>query len=156
MNRSDERKQIERAHSREGSRASGHVSHEHDERDGAKGTGEGAAMSRSPSSARASEGRAQSGMHSQMHTGKSEEVSGGRGIKRGSVDADHVMGDGGKIGTSSAEGFSDMASAQANRKEAGEPERENAEKAAIGRERSVAAKNVMGHGERETKACHTI
>lgn len=163
MNRSDERKMTgaglarspAAAKGEENKRASEHVSHEHDERDGAKGSGEGAAMSRSPSRAKAAEGRAQSEEKSEMHTGKSEEVSGGRGIKKGSVDADHVIGDGGSIGTSSAEGFADMASAGANRKEAGEPERENAEKAAMGRERSVAHKNTMGHGERETKAHHT-
>lgn len=84
------------------------------------------------------------------------EISGGRGIMRETVEAENVMGDGGKIGVKSAEGESDMASAKANRKEAGEPERESNEKAAMGRERSVPTKNTMGWGERETKSCHTV
>lgn len=84
-----------------------------------------------------------------------KEVSGGRAIMHESVEANHVMGTGGAVGTQSAEGESDMASSKANRKEAMEPEREANEKAAIGRERSVPAKNVMGHGERETIARHT-
>jgi hypothetical protein len=84
------------------------------------------------------------------------EISGGRGIMHESVEAENVMGSGGKVGVSSAEGDSDMASGKANRKEAGEPEREENEKSAIGRDRSVPHKNTMGHGERETKSCHTI
>lgn len=163
MTRNDERKELGAsmarspgaARSGERSHAEGHVSHEHDEKDGAEGTGEGSAMSRSPGRARSAQSHVQSEEHSEMH-GHGETVSGGRGIKHGSVDADHVIGDGGKIGTSSAEGHADMASAGANRKEAMEPEREANEKAAIGRERSVAHKNTMGHGERETKAHHTI
>lgn len=84
------------------------------------------------------------------------EISGGRGIMHESVEAEHVMGAGGKVGTSSAEGETDMASSKANRKEADEPERESNEKAAMGAERTVPTKNTMGHGERETKSCHTI
>lgn len=84
------------------------------------------------------------------------EISGGRGIMRETVEAENVIGDGGKIGVKSAEGETDMASAKANRKEADEPERESNEKAAMGRDRSVPHKNTMGHGERETKSCHTI
>lgn len=83
-------------------------------------------------------------------------VKGGRGITREHVEADHTMGEGGSVGTSSAEGFADEASSKANRKEAGEPEREMNEKAAMGRERSIPTKNTMGHGERETVAKHTI
>jgi hypothetical protein len=83
-------------------------------------------------------------------------ISGGREIKHETVEADNVMGTGGDVGVSSAEGESDMASSKANRKEAGEPERERNEEAAMGRERSVPYKNVMGHGERETKSEHTV
>jgi len=90
------------------------------------------------------------------HVADDNEISGGRGIMRESVEAENVMGDGGKIGVSSAEGETDMASGKANRKEAGEPEREENEKAAIGRDRSVPTKNTMGWGERETKSEHTI
>jgi hypothetical protein len=117
---------------------------------GEPGAGDAAA----PSGTRRAEGR---------HIKASEDeqlgertVKGGREIKKGSVEADHVIGEGGRVGTKSAEGMSDMASAQANRKEAMEPEREMSEKAAMGRERSVPTKNVMGHGERETIAKHTI
>ena len=162
MTRNDERKMTgagvarspKAARAEEDKHATGHVSHEHDEKIGGEDT-EGAAMSRSPKAARAAEGRAQS---EQKRDGKEdrEEISGGRAIKHEHVDADHVIGDGGSIGVKSAEGTSDMASAGANRKEAMEPEREMNEKAAMGREREVPAKNVMGHGERETKACHTI
>lgn len=84
------------------------------------------------------------------------EISGGREIMHESVEAENVMGSGGKVGVSSAEGDSDMASSKANRKEAGEPERESNEKAAMGRDRSVPTKNTMGWGERETKSCHTV
>jgi hypothetical protein len=84
------------------------------------------------------------------------EISGGRGIEHETVEAENVMGTGGEVGTSSAEGEPDMASSKANRKEAGEPEREENEKAAMGREHSVAHKNTMGHGERETVSKHTI
>lgn len=88
--------------------------------------------------------------------GEKGTVRGGRSIMHEKVDADHVMGDGGKIGVSTAEGTADMASAKANRKEAEEPEREANEKAAMGRERTTPHKNTMGHGERETVAKHTI
>jgi hypothetical protein len=37
-----------------------------------------------------------------------------------------------------------------------EPEREENEKAAMGRERTTPTKHTMGHGERETVAKHTI
>jgi hypothetical protein len=90
------------------------------------------------------------------HVAGDNEKSGGRGIMHESVEAENVIGDGGKIGVSSAEGESDMASGKANRKEAGEPEREENEKAAIGRDRSVPHKNAMGWGERETKSEHTV
>lgn len=84
------------------------------------------------------------------------EVKGGRGIMHETVDAEHVMGTGGPVGTHSAEGESDMASSKANRKEGMEPEREENEQAAVGKERTVAHKNTMGHGERETISKHTI
>ena len=87
-------------------------------------------------------------------------VKGGREIMHKDVDADHVIGKGGGIETESAEGYADMASAKANRKEAMEPEREMNEKAAMGggmhREPTVPTKNTMGWGERETIAKHTI
>lgn len=167
MNRSDERKQLKpglggsmarspaAARAAEKEHVTTKVSHEHDEREGAEGSGEGAGMARSPHGTRGDTERDQAKQHHEMHEDR-EEVSGGRGIKHVSVDADHVIGDGGAIGNYSAEGEPDMASAGANRKEAMEPERERNEKAAIGREREVAHKNTMGHGERETKACHTI
>jgi hypothetical protein len=162
MNRSDERKMtgagVARspgaARKEEEKHATGHDSREHDEKIGGEDT-QGASMARSPSRAKAAEGKAQSEQKSDMGRDR-EEVSGGRGIKHVHVDADHVMGEGGGVSTASAEGFADNASAGANRKEAMEPEREANEKAAIGREREVAHKNTMGHGERETKAHHTI
>jgi hypothetical protein len=161
MNRSDERKQTGAGLARspaaarkdEESHARGHDSREHDDKIGGEDT-EGSAMARSPGRARADQSKAQS---EQKHAGRGDhEVSGGRGIMHETVEADHVIGEGGRVGVKSAEGESDMASAKANRKEADEPEREMNEKAAMGREKSVPAKNVMGHGERETKACHTI
>ena len=84
------------------------------------------------------------------------EISGGRGIMHESVEAENVIGSGGKIGVKSADLESDMASSKANRKEADEPERERNEEAAIGRAPSVPTKNTMGWGERETKSCHTV
>lgn len=167
MNRSDERKQLKpglggsmarspaAARKGEEPHAMGHDSHEHDEKDPAQSTDGGASMARSPSRAKAAEGRSQSEQKHDMKEDR-EVVSGGRGIKHEHVDADHVIGTGGRVGVKSAEGEPDMASAGANRKEAMEPEREENEKAAIGREREVAHKNTMGHGERETKAHHTI
>ena len=87
-------------------------------------------------------------------------VRGGREIMHEQVEADHVIGDGGKVGVKSAEGYADMASAKANRKEADEPEREMNEQAAMGgrmgKEPSVPHKHTMSHGERETVAKHTI
>lgn len=129
MNRSDERKMVS--------------------------TGGGSAEARTPGAARSTQARVQEEERS-AGAGDSDEVSSGRGIKRETVDADNVMGSGGAIGTSSAEGESDMASSKANRKEAMEPEREAQEKSAMGPERSVAHKNSMGHGERETVGRHTI
>lgn len=162
MTRNDERKMTgagvarspAAARGEESKHATGHVSGEHDSKIGGQSS-EGSSMSGSVSSVRSTQDKAQS-QQRESQRGDHDEVTGGRGIKKGSVDADHVIGDGGKIGTSSAEGTSDMASSKANRKEADEPEREDAEKSAMGRERSVAHKNTMGHGERETKASHTI
>jgi hypothetical protein len=145
-------KRAEASHTRE------HVSHEHDEKishsDQGGKAGEGSSMS-GVGAARTAQARKQRDDEREQ-LGEHKHVSGGRGIKRETVDADHVMGDGGEIGTSSAEGMSDMASGKANRKEAMEPEREENEKAAMGRERTVPTKNTMGHGERETVAKHTI
>jgi hypothetical protein len=139
-------------------RAREHVSHEHDERmshgDQGGKAGEGSSMSGVGDAKRAQARKQAEDREEQL--GEHKHVSGGRGIKHVSVDADHVIGDGGEIGTSSAEGFADSASSKANRKEAMEPEREENEKAAMGRERSVPTKNTMGHGERETIAKHTI
>jgi hypothetical protein len=90
------------------------------------------------------------------HVAGDNVISGGRGIMHETVEAENVIGDGGKVRVATAEGDSDMASGKANRKEAGEPEREENEKAAMGRERSVPHKNSMGWGERETKSEHTI
>lgn len=163
MNRTDERKMTGASMARspgaarrdEESHVTGHVSKEHDERDGAESTSEGSAMARSPGKARSDQARVQREESTDMKD-THDEVRSGRGIKREHVDADHVMGTGGGIATASAEGEPDMASSKANRKEAMEPEREAQEKSAIGGERSVPHKHTMSHGERETVAKHTI
>lgn len=152
MNRTDERKQVER---------SGHVAHERDDReDQEEEHGEDASMARSPAAARKAEAREMKEEHEEEGHERHDEVKGGREIMHESVEADHVMGEGGRIGTKSAEGMPDMASSKANRKEAEEPEREANEKAAMGggrdREPSVPTKNTIGWGERETIARHTI
>lgn len=164
MNRSDERKQTgaslarnaTEARRKESAIGGEHVSREHDdpERD-VEEEGEDASMARNPAGTRRAEAREMKEDHEEEE-GERGTVRGGREIKRERVEADHVIGTGGEIETSSAEGMSDMASAKANRKEAMEPEREEQEKAAMGRERTVAHKNTIGHGERETIAKHTI
>jgi hypothetical protein len=148
-----EAKAAEAVHTRE------HVSQEHDQRmahsDQGGKAGEGSSMSGVGDARRAQARKQKDDLDEQL--GEHAHVSSGpRGIKRVSVDADHVMGDGASLGAGSAEGFADMASSKANRKEAMEPEREMNEKAAMGRERTVPTKNTMGHGERETIAKHTI
>lgn len=163
MNRSDERKgtgsSLARSPSEARAREShiaggGGVSHEKDDPID-KEEGEDSSMARSPAAAhRGAETHEREERREEL--GEHHEVKSGRGITREHVDADHVIGSGGSIGTHSAEGESDMASAKANRKEAMEPEREENEKAAMGHERSVPTKNTMGHGERETIAKHTI
>lgn len=118
-----------------------------------------AGMADSPKASRSEQDREMSADHKEeLGEHKGGVSSGPRSVKHHEVEADHVIGDGGEIGVSSAEGHSDNASAKANRKEAGEPEREENEKMAMGgeREKSVAHKNVMGHGERETIGKHTI
>ena len=146
-------RRAEASHTRE------HVSHEHDDKishsDQGGKAGEGSSMS-GVGGARSAQSRKQADDRKEQLGEHKGGVRGGREIKRETVDADHVIGDGGAIGTHSAEGHSDMASAGANRKEAMEPEREENEKAAIGRERTVPTKNTMGHGERETVGRHTI
>ncbi len=142
------------AKSREAGVGSERVSREHDDPID-KPEGEDSSMARTRGAAHAGAERHMR-EETRMQEGDHDEVTSGRGIKHVSVDADHVMGTGGAVGTSSAEGEPDMASAKANRKEAMEPEREEQEKEAIGRERSVPTKNTMGHGERETVARHTI
>lgn len=116
----------------------------------------GAGMARSPEAARRGEERIERAESTAQSGDEHDVVKAGRAIKHETVEAEHVIGSGGRVGTSSAEGESDMASAKANRKEAGEPEREEQEKAAMGRERSVPTKNTIGWGERETVARHTI
>lgn len=163
MNRSDARKEVAGAARSPGQArrdedpiASEHVSREKDDPID-KEEGEDSSMGRS-------RGAAHAGAERHMREERTEEspdhevdtVKGGRAIKHVSVDADHVIGAGGPIGTKSAEGETDMASAKANRKEAMEPEREENEKAAMGRGRTVPTKNTMGHGERETVSKHTI
>lgn len=132
-----------------------HDSHERDHKMSKSGHEAMAGDKGSPSGTR----RAQS---AHMSDSKDEErgehkggVSGGRAIKKVDVDADHVIGLGASA-ANSAEGFADMASSKANRKEADEPEREMNEKAAMGQERSTPSKNTMGWGERETVGKHTI
>lgn len=145
MNRSDERRQVKE-----------HVSKEHDDPERQiEEEGEDASEARSPAAARRAEAREMEEEHEEEE-GERGTVRGGREIKRETIDADHVIGAGGKVGTFSAEGETDMASAKANRKEAMEPEREEQEKEAMGRERTVPTKNTMGWGERETAAKHTI
>lgn len=148
MNRSDERKEMKGGMERV-SREADDPMHEVEEE------GEDSSEARTPAAARRGAEKHQRESIAEQE-GEHEEVSSGRGIKRGSVEADHVIGAGGKKETASAEGEPDMASAKANRKEAMEPEREENEKAAMGRERTVAHKNTIGHGERETIGRHTI
>jgi hypothetical protein len=148
MNRSDERKQISgqgKSVPHEGERMS-KVSSEKDDPMGHEGMG--ASMARSPAAAH----RGEAGDPHEPARGK-DSVSNAQHARE--VDADHVIG-GGAGKSADADTFSDMASAGANRKEAGEPERENAEQAAMGRDRAVAHKNTMSHGERPTVAKHTI
>jgi hypothetical protein len=164
MTRDDERKQIagvarspSAARRAEDPIAREHVSHESDDRENQpEEHGTDASMSRTPAGAKRAIAREMAEEHDEEHDRpKNDTISGGRGIMHESVEADHVIGTGGKVGVKSAEGESDMASAGANRKEAGEPERERNEKAAMGKERGVPTKNTMGWGERETKAEHT-
>ena len=126
-----------------------HVSREADDREG-PAEGEMSSMARTPAGARRG---------AEQHREYEDRAQrGDRDVVRGGQ-ADHVFGPGaetGEFGTATAEGMADMASGKANRKEAGEPEREANEKAAMGRERTPAHKNTMGHGERETIAKHTI
>jgi hypothetical protein len=165
MNRSDERKEMGAGVARSPGAAradedrisKGRVSREKDDPERqVEEEGEDASQARSRGAAHADEAREMREEHAEEGKRGKDTVSGGRGIMRETVEADHVIGEGGKIGVKSAEGESDMASAGANRKEAGEPEREQNEKAAMGRERSVPHKNAMAHGERETVAKHTI
>ncbi len=133
-----------------------HVSREHDEPE-PEHEGEDSSMARSRGAAHRGAEEHEREERAIEHEGAAKhEVRGGRGIMREHVDADHVIGTGGEVETKSAEGEPDMASAKANRKEAMEPEREENEQAAMGRERTIAHKNTMGHGERETVAKHTI
>lgn len=162
MNRSDERKETNasmarsgtEARKREAPHATEHVSREADDPMD-EHESEDSSMARTAAGARRGAERHEREERAEEKEGP-HEVKGGREIMHESVDADHVIGAGGKVGTYSAEGEPDMASAKANRKEAMEPEREENEKAAMGRERSVPAKNHMGWGERETIAKHTI
>lgn len=137
MNRTDERMQMK----------GGKVSREADDPEGREG--EGASMARSPAAAK----RGEAADPHEPSRGSESKTS---AQKTRHIDADHVIGDGGGKGSPDADTFSDMASSGANRKEAGEPEREVAEQAAMGRDRATPHKNVMGHGERETVAKHTI
>jgi hypothetical protein len=143
MNRSDERKELH-----------GGVSKEADDPID-KDEGEDSSMARSRGAAHAGAEKHEREERAQEE-GEHHEVKGGRGIMHETVEADHVIGTGGKVGVKSAEGESDMASAKANRKEADEPERERNEEAAMGRERTVPHKNTISWGERETVAKHTI
>jgi hypothetical protein len=167
MTRDDERRQLKGGEGASMARSPGaarrdeephvteHVSREHDDREH-EHEGEDSSMARSRGAAhRGAEEHEREERAIEGKRGK-DEVKGGRGIMREHVDADHVIGTGGSVETASAEGETDMASAKANRKEAMEPEREENEQAAMGRERTVAHKNTIGHGERETVARHTI
>lgn len=118
-----------------------------------------ASLARAPSGTKRAETKYMAESHSE-ELGERGTVRGGREITKKKVDADHVIGDGGEMQAKTAEGYADMASAKANRKEAMEPEREMQEQVAMGghmgKEPNVAHKNTMGHGERETIAKHTI
>jgi hypothetical protein len=164
MTRSDERRETgaglartpSAARAKEGFSAKERVSRERDDPEHEiEEEGEDASEARSPAAARRAEAKEMREEHEEEGTDR-DTVSGGREIMHKSVEADHVIGEGGKLRAATAEGEPDMASAKANRKEAMEPEREENEKAAMGRERSVPAKNVMGWGECETIAKHTI
>jgi hypothetical protein len=168
MTRDDERKETNasmarspaEARRREEPHVTEHVSKEADEPERqVEEEGEDSSLARTRAGAKAGAERHARGERAEEAEGREKhahEVKGGRGIMREHVDADHVIGTGGEVETKSAEGVSDMASAKANRKEADEPEREENEQAAMGRERSVPTKHTMGHGERETVAKHTI
>lgn len=162
MNRSDERKETGASLARtpgEARRKEEPLEHEHVSKEADdpidKEEGEDSSMGRSRGAAHAGAEKHEKEERAE-ELGERGTVRGGRGIMHEKVDADHVIGVGGAVGTSSAEGEPDMASAKANRKEAMEPEREENEKAAMGHERNIAHKNTMGHGERETVAKHTI
>lgn len=129
---------------------------------------EDASMARSAAAAHKGEDREISESHG-SDAGHTTTVSSGRGIGSKSVETEHAMGRVDRVTAKGAEGESDTASSKANRKENGEPEREEAEQSAIGsREvehsntfgkgmgREVPTKNVMGHGQRETIAKNTI
>jgi len=135
--------------------------------------GDDASMGRSPAAA---------------HAGQDKEFATSESVKRGnpqprkvsgggseavskSVDSNHVFGNNDSVKAEGAEGFSDDASAKANKKEAGEPEREAAEMKAVrtnevraehtfghpgSRGKEIATKNAMGHGQRETVGKNTI
>lgn len=161
MNRNDERKETGAGMARspaaareaEAPMAKEHVSKEADDPMGHES--EDSSMARSRGAAHAGAERHEREERSE-ELGERGTVKSGRGITHRSVEADHVIGEGGDKSAAGAEGEPDMASAKANRKEAMEPEREMNEKAAMGKERSVPTKNTMGHGERETVAKHTI
>lgn len=139
MNRSDSRKEMTEGLSR------------------MSGEGEDSSMARTPAAAREGARKHADYEDRSQEGDEKTEVKSGHGIGLKTVEADYVMGEGGKskTRTATAEGEPDMASAKANRKEAMEPEREDEEKAAIGRDRTVAHKNSMGWGEREVIARNT-
>lgn len=92
----------------------------------------------------------------EMRPGLGHAAKGDPAIGHKTVEAENAMGDHATVSAAEAEDFPDTASAKANRKEAAEPEREEAEQHAIGRGREVPTRNVMGHGMRETVSKNTI
>ncbi len=131
-----------------------------------------AGNARSPAAAHAGEDRRNARADAAKGSNPPRRVSGGGSAPGGkSVESDHVMGTNHSVRAEGAEGFSDEASSKANRKEAGEPEREAAETRATGSKevkhsttfghagragQEAPAKNAMGHGQRETVARNTI
>ena len=127
--------------------------------------GDGSAMARSPGAAKSATSKDQGEQKSEMSGGSEDHGMAGK-----SVESHAVMGGNETVHAKGAEEKTDNASSKANRKENEEPEREAAEKRAIGRTEVrhsgtagdghtgyVPAKNVMGSGPGgPAKASYTI
>jgi len=137
-----------------------HVSKEHDDPISHPEVGGlNASMERAPAGSK----RAQAEFMKKSHAeelGERGKYTNRQGVYRKPVEADHVIGEGGSHEMRTAEAIPEMTGSKAQRKEAGEPEREEDEMAAMGAKEDeqprAAHKNTMGWGERETVAKHTI